>query len=315
MRLKSITAALGVCSAVACKLSLAACGTSFCSVDSDWEAGELGLPGSTRMELRFEFLDQDQLRHGTHRVAAGEVPSHHDELRTINRNVLIAAERALNPSWAIAAQLPAVSRSHRHLQHHHEHGHDETIPEDWNIRAAGDLRLNLRYQSEAARTFGLGLKLPTGSYRERNAEGELAERSLQPGSGTTDGLFEAVWRAGGGGWVPRSFGVRVQAAIAARDGYRPGASLQFNAAWRPASFGVIDLELQTNATVRQRDAGAAAERDDSGMAALFASAGLSWSVNLQQRWFAYVQVPLWQRVNGVQLTADWGFVSGWRGSF
>ena len=43
--------------------------------------------------------------------------------------------------------------------------------------------------------FGLsfGLKLPTGEFDVRNAMGALAERSLQPGTGTTDLLLGAFY--------------------------------------------------------------------------------------------------------------------------
>ena len=37
--------------------------------------------------------------------------------------------------------------------------------------------------------LNFGLKLPTGKFDERNGEGELAERTLQPGSGTTFYLY------------------------------------------------------------------------------------------------------------------------------
>src|SRR3546814_1083114 len=46
------------------------------------------------------------------------------------------------------------------------------------------------------RGFGLnfGLKLPTGSFRVKNDEGAVAERSLQPGTGTVDGLLGAYYQ-------------------------------------------------------------------------------------------------------------------------
>ena len=46
-----------------------------------------------------------------------------------------------------------------------------------------------------AGAFGLqfGIKLPTGKFDVANDEGEVAERSLQPGSGTTDAILGAFY--------------------------------------------------------------------------------------------------------------------------
>ena len=44
--------------------------------------------------------------------------------------------------------------------------------------------------------FTFGLKLPTGKYDVTNDEGEQAERTLQPGTGTTDLLLGYYWNSG-----------------------------------------------------------------------------------------------------------------------
>ena len=53
-----------------------------------------------------------------------------------------------------------------------------------------------------------------------------------------------------------------------------------------------------------------AEPADSGGKYLFISPGLSFSVNRDLQLYAFVQFPLYQNVNGIQLTADSGFVVG-----
>src|ERR1051325_8391891 len=68
--------------------ALAACGSAFCTVNTDWASqGEWTETGG-RLDLRYEFIDQKQPRNGAEAVAVGQVPQHHDEVRTINRNYI-----------------------------------------------------------------------------------------------------------------------------------------------------------------------------------------------------------------------------------
>src|SRR4051812_23900850 len=64
----------------------AGCGSAFCSLNTNWSnQGAWTEPGG-RLDLRFEYIDLDQPRTGTHDVGVGEIPRDHDEVRTINRN-------------------------------------------------------------------------------------------------------------------------------------------------------------------------------------------------------------------------------------
>ena len=59
-----------------------------------------------------------------------------------------------------------------------------------------------------------------------------------------------------------------------------------------------------------RDSGAEAEPDDSGGQYFFISPGVSVSVTSNVQIFALAQLPIYQYVNGVQLTASWGATAG-----
>ncbi len=95
----------------------------------------------------------------------------------------------------LSVSVPWVSRSHSHV--------DGTVPESWNLKAAGDITVQSRYRLIAgsrATASGLwaiaGVKLPTGAHDLRNAGGKEAEVTLQPGSGTTDGIVGLSWQTG-----------------------------------------------------------------------------------------------------------------------
>src|SRR5690349_15339673 len=72
-----------------------------------------------------------------------------------------------------------------------------TINTSWDAHGAwrepGRSRSTGTSPSSATAGVNFGLKLPTGRIDVRNDEGELAERSLQPGSGTTDAVLAAYY--------------------------------------------------------------------------------------------------------------------------
>jgi len=79
----------------------ASCGATFCSVNTQWETQGAWTEPGLRLNLRYEYTDQDQLRSGADKVEPGGVPGTHDEIRTLNRNLQVGMDYAFNPAWAI----------------------------------------------------------------------------------------------------------------------------------------------------------------------------------------------------------------------
>jgi hypothetical protein len=211
----------------------ASCGSAFCSVNTSWDAqGAMTEPG-TRLDLRYEYIRQDQLRSGKDKVSTGQIPRDHDEIRTVNRNWLGTFDYLFNHEWGITATVPVVDREHFHLRN--DPGTGGQTPESWSFRELGDVRVLGRYQrfsehADAVRHdysgVQLGLKLPTGKRDVVNSDGERAERVLQPGTGTTDLLLGAYYGAS----LPQSSmswfaQAHYQQPLNTRDGYRPGKRL------------------------------------------------------------------------------------------
>jgi len=293
----------------------ASCGAAFCLVNTDWSSQGAWVEPGMRFDLRHEYIDLDQPRAGSDRIAVGAIPHHHDEVETRNRNWVAALDWNVSPAWGASVTLPYVDREHLHIHNHR----GERLPERWDFRGLGDARAQLRYEAmpmadaerPRAAGFTFGLKLPTGKHDVANADGAVAERPLQPGSGTTDALVGAYWH----GLDPQSgwswFG-RAQAILAlnSRDEFKPGRQLQIDGGVRYALGAKVALMLQANLLVKGRDQGANAEPEDSGQRGIFLSPGISWAVGKDALAYAYVQVPLYQYVNGVQLTADWSALVG-----
>lgn len=302
--------------------AVASCGQAFCSINTNWHAQGVWTEPGLRLDLQYQFIDQDQLRRGSHDASVGDVERHHDELRTINRNWLGTLDYAIDPRWGISVTLPVTSRSHSHIHNHHEHdGSVAHETDSWNFSRIGDMRVVGRYQFmgdglSPSAGVNFGFKLPTGSHKVDNADGQRAERSLQPGTGTTDAIVSAWYR------LPLADGdsalfaqVTAQMAIDQRDGFRPGNQYGVDVGWQRQLAPQWAAFVQANFQLRSRDRGVEAEPEDSGSRKLFLSPGLSYAIARDFQVYAFAQLPIHQHVNGVQLTSDWAAMLGVSKSF
>jgi hypothetical protein len=293
----------------------ASCGSAFCMVNTNWNVEGAWIEPGARVDLRFEYIDQDQPRAGSRKVGVGELPQDHDEIRTVNRNWIGTYGYTFNQDWGVSATLPYSIRDHSHI--HHDIGGD--VMETWHFGELGDARVLGRRQwhaesAEAQRLdfFGatFGLKLPTGRTDVRNDDGELAERTLQPGSGTTDALLGGYFRRVLGSGTSWFADLLWQRPLNSHEEFRPGDRLSVDIGVRREMSERLGLMLQLNYLHRARDSGDQAEPDDSGGKFLFVSPSVSYALGKNLQLYSFVQLPLYQYVNGVQLTADWSFVAG-----
>jgi len=309
-------------SAALCALLLssgahASCGAAFCAINTSWDVQGAWQEPGTRLDLRYEYIRQDQPMTGSRRIAVGEIPGHHDEVETRSSNLVASLDRTLNGDWSIGATLPIVHRGHQHI-----HNHQGTpLLETWNFTAVGDARVVARrrlasFEDTAGHSIGtagaiFGVKLPTGRTHVRNPEALLAERSLQPGTGTTDAIVgayyshalplqELSWFAQAALQVPLGFD----------DGYRPGRQLSLDTGVRYALSDRASLMLQANFVARSRDRGPEAEPQNSGGRSLFLGPGAGYAVTEGVQAYAFLQIPIYQYVNGVQLGMRYALVLG-----
>jgi len=99
-------------------------------------------------------------------------------------------------------------------------------------------------------------------------------------------------------------------ALNSRENFKPGNQLQLDGGVRRAVGTSWAFMLQANYLYKGRDSGSEAEPDDSGQQSVFVSPGVSYNLGRDAQLYAFVQLPLWQKVNGVQLTADWSALAG-----
>lgn len=293
-----------------------ACSSCGCTLNSDWTTQGIATGTGTRFDIRFDYFKQNDYRSGTKSVSRENVHASGNEVQdtTINRNLTLGIDHSFNPDWAVAVQLPIFSRSH---------GTYENYPDQDSIinsssKGIGDLRIIGRYQGLSAdRSNGLtlGLKLPTGATNDTFKNGAMLDRGLQLGTGTTDLLLGGYHF----GNINRDWDYFAQAtlqiALNSHNDFRPGNGLNASAGVRYMGFETFIPQLQLNTRIEKRESGATADIANSGATLLYISPGITAPINKQLHAFGFVQMPIYQRVNGYQIEPKVLLSGGLRYSF
>lgn len=313
---------MGVLWLLSAQTGLASCGSETCPID--YSVGNLFTPHSFHFNVSYQRIAQDQPRIGRRIAAVGELPNpEHDEIATLNEIWNFQADYNITSRLRAEALVPFVHRTHRHLSH-------ESSPsevEAWDLHGIGDVMATADYAALTPRhsrgstlTIGFGLKFPTGQTHRSNEDGDEAEITLQPGSGSFDLLSRAhymyTWQARtiGGSHVIAPIFVTVTHRLngRGREEYRIGQELQVHAGASYPITSWFDLRTQVNARMRAHDdRGRTHEPTEfTGGTWIYLSPG--GEVRLHERigFYTYVQLPIYQRVNRIQLTSSMNWLAG-----
>lgn len=301
-------AARGLAAALACiPVPALACASCGCTFTADWLAQGLVTQPGQAITIRYDDIPQTVLRTGTDRVGPVDLPADREvEQRTFNHYLTVAYDRQFASDWGIGVSVPVLWRPHRTIDE------GETAINRSNTQGLGDIRLTARWQGlstpRGVTGVQFGLVLPTGGFRQTfrtgPGAGETVDRGLQPGTGTTQAVIGLYHYRRLGSALALVGQAQAQVPLNARQGYRPGTvgegslSLQ----WLGLGSGRIMPQIQLNARISGRDSGEDADPENSGGTMLSVSPGFSARLTSRISAFANVQVPLYQRVNGWQLT-------------
>ncbi|HEY4301949.1 MAG TPA: transporter [Candidatus Didemnitutus sp.] len=293
-----------------------ACSVCGCSLSSDWAAQGYPMASGLNIGLRLEYFEQSDLRSGTGTADRGTFTFPNDEeiqQRTVNRNTWLDLNYVVDRNWAVTASLPW-----------HDRYHTTIAPGDTDISTSdasgfGDLRVTTRYQTFSSnQSFGfqVGLKLPTGRFDQNFASGpqagELLDRGLQLGTGTWDLLAGVSWFAKPEPSLGCFFQAMLDAPLAERDGFLPSTSLTCSTGVRWLNSSAFIPQLQINLKAEGREHGIEADTDNSGSTTAYVSPGVTANLGTRTSAFAFLQLPVYQRVNGLQLEPRWILSTGVR---
>ncbi len=298
----------------------ASCGSAFCTLLNDRFALGTWDHVGWSADVRLESVTQDKLKTGTHTIDASQVTGEDAiERHTYNTNLVTTLERAFDMHWSLALRVPVVKRDHLHDLV------DDTTgavgpSESWKFTRLGDVSLLARWQDaqrapDSSWAATAGLKLPTGSIDVTNADGARAERALQPGSGTTDLVLGLAGRQ----MIAPTDSLNLQATwvqpLNSREDFKPGRRIELAGGWSHTITPAVSGVLQFSVLDKARDSGAQAEPDNSGGTFVSLSPGLNWAVGASGVLYGYVVVPVYQRVNGIQLVPRTSFALGYTALF
>ena len=294
-----------------------ACSSCGCTLTSDFLSQGLSGAHGFMLDLRYDYLNQNQLRTGTgtiSSVAASSVDNGDKEVERYTRNnyLTLGMDYIFNRDWSINVQVPYIDRKHSTLGT----GSDGTNPGDEaydsNTSNLGDVKVVGRYLGFTPQhNFGVmfGLKLPTGSHSQMGTStdpatlGEAADidPGLQPGTGSTDVIagvnyFDSLNR----NWDYFTQAI-YQTAVAHRSGYKPGDGFNLNLGLRYMEYTSVIPQLQLNVRNVQTDSGVLADTVSTGGTLTYLTPGVIVKITNNASLYGYVQVPIYQDLTGIQL--------------
>jgi hypothetical protein len=285
------------------------CSVCGCSLSSDWAAQGCSTMPGLQASVRYEYYDNTDLRSGLHsadRSAFSHPNDNEIQLETLNRSTWLGLDYVASSSWGVSAQIPYYDRYHSTI------APGDTAVSESRISGLGDLRITAHCQKfDPSQSLGLqlGFKLPTGRYTQNFVTGPQAgtplDRGLQLGTGTTDALAGLSYfrRA------TTNLGCFAQLVLDQpldyRAGFIPSTSLGLNGGVRYLNSSSLTPQLQINLRWDGRERGINADFDNSGGTMAYLSPGVTADLSHGASTFVFLQLPVYQRVNGLQLEPRW----------
>lgn len=309
-----------------------ACAACGCTLSKDWGTQGISMTPGFTADLSYNYINQNQQRYGTGTASAAQISAlnaagQEIEDYTTTRTTTASLHYA-SDAWGVTTQLPFVQRTHGTF------GNQGTWPATTNYLSSsdsgiGDISVTGRYTGFSAdKSAGIiaGIKLPTGSTSATFNDGSAVDRSLQIGTGSTDLILGGFLTGAIGeyGWFAQG---TVQQAVATKSiagqDYRPGDAYALNTGIRYARFGAkFTPMLQLNYIYRRPDTGLAATPADAltggpatGGTLVYLSPGASVRVGGGTSVYGFVQLPVYQNVNSLQLSARYTLTLGVSHSF
>jgi len=308
-------AAITACLAMGAPQAFATCGSANCFLITGTSEG-VGVKGVMSVDLSYRFIPQTRKLDGTESVA--EVltprvdfdngvlqPDHHREIGTQNTLLEVDLSWGVTDRFTLATALPLIN------QRDHEHFDDAGTPTESFTRSDGtsgfgDARIGGRYaflaKSKDLLVGSLTLELPTGQYRLLDSEGEINEPTIQPGSGSYDEMAGAYFAHQ---WIPLRCEYFLSAARRVNGDnpldYRIGSESQVSAG---VSYVVGDRttwSVQANGRKTGRDHFKGDLVPSTGAMLVNVTPGFRYHPGSSASIYAFLQFPVYQRVNDAQL--------------
>ena len=312
-----------------------ACASCGCTLNSDFGTQGLSNSSGWSLDVRYDTLNQNQLRKGTGTISATEAAvtpnptsstGDNAEVEKFTDNKYLTATLDYNngDSWGISVTVPYIDRAHSTLGVNGDGINPGDGSYDSSTSGIGDVKVIGRYYGFSdSKNFGLqlGLKLPTGGIKQQSNDGQGidVDPGLQLGTGTTDLILGAYYFDNLNQNWDYFLQAQYQSALNTSDmaggSYRPGDSINLTGGLRYHGFESFTPTVQINARQVNTDSGDAADKYATGGTLVYFTPGVVVPVTSTFSVYSNVQIPLYQDVKGIQLAPTSIFSIGARVSF
>lgn len=309
---------------VAARPGVASCGSASCFLVTHAEEG-VESKGSFQIDLSYRYVDQTKMLDGsdeTDEVLVPKIdfeneviePDHHLEISTRNTMVLLGLAYGVTSRLSVFGTLPLlVDKAH---EHYDDAGTpDETFTNADGTSGFGDVIVGARYallvKANDLLMGSASLKVPTGPYKLLDSEGDINEPTIQPGTGSYDGLLTLYY-------AHHQFPSALEWFVAGSQRFNGNNSLDYSVGNETVLSGGVGyaagerwvFSLQLNARHAGRDDYRGQGVPSTGSDAVSLSPGIRFGPGKELELYSYLQFPVYQDVNEAQLAPRFGLVVG-----
>jgi hypothetical protein len=305
----------------------AACGGANCSLITGSQSGVTN-KGRFVFDISHRYILQEDKQRGsgdTSEVLVPKVdfenrvlePGHHREIRTINQLTQIDVSYGITEK--LTATLNVPFRNDRY--HEHDDEVDPAVPGSGTFNKVdgtegfGDITLLLKYAIlqtlKHQFVLGAGVKFASGEYKLLDNEGGINEPTLMPGTGSYDAILTGLYIFS---IIPNRLDLFTSVAhrfTTENDlDYLFGDSTTIDGGVIYALSNIVSISAQINARIARRDSFIGTPVPSTGGEFVNFTPGVSLAATENLSIYTHVQIPIYQRVNEVNLVPNYGLLFG-----
>jgi len=306
-------------------LAEASCGSSNCTLIRGSQSG-LASKGRFVVDLSYRYIRQTDKKKGSSdfsgNVDVAKVefetgliePAHHREFRTINELAQLDISFGVTEKFTVSLSVPFLNdRKHEHIDGLPGPG-AEFINQD-GTNGFGDITLLAKYAvwqtTKRQLVAGAGVKFATGDFKLLNSEGAINEPTIMPGTGSNDPIISLLYSFS---LIPNqlSFFASASHRFTTENtlDYEFGDSTFLDGGVSYRVNEKISLITQINTRISRRDEFLGMDVPNTGVTFINITPGLVITASENVSLYTHVQVPIYQRVNEVNLVPNFGIMAG-----
>jgi len=304
----------------------ASCGSANCSLITSSQAGVTN-KGRFVFDISHRYILQEDKQRGSGDTSEVLVPKvnfedrklelgKHRELRTINQLT------QLDVSYGITDKLTASMNVPFRNDRLHEHDDDVSLANpageftnDDGTTGFGDITLLLKYAIlqtlKHQLVLGAGIKFASGEFKLRDSEGGINEPTLMPGTGSYDAIISGLYIFT---LIPNRLNLFTSVAHRFTTenplDYLFGDTTLIDGGMIYALSTIVSISAQINARVSRRDEFIGIPVPSTGGEFVNITPGINLAATQNLSIYAHVQIPIYQRVNEVNLVPNYGLLFG-----